>query len=512
MKYPSPLPSMPGDSVDPFPDNWTYLKAELNWLDRVLSLAIARQRKEAKEVDRLARTRADRATSHWWKGLVSLEGEIAYDSPAEMPRRRASKGSYQQQMEAKIQASEQRQIGLGLPLLRNRLQLSVFEKNLVLMTLAPEINRRYGQIYNYLQETEQPGNPGLPMVDLLLRILCRNDAEWRLGRQYLTGDSVLLGHRLLEVQSNQAQPFLTRLVKLSDPLVNFLLADKPDVRFLEELLQPNLSIAHSHPVPLKQSGTTFDAPTSWLRSFPSQPAPSWSDLVLPQTLLEALQHLCQRFKSVSQVDQLWGFEEWIDQPPVGAIALLIGASGTGKTMAVRAIARELGTPFTMVDLALLPPNAHSQVLLAIAEHAPTVLLLKSAQIWLGQSPPLLETEILQFLHQRQQQRSITLLSTTNKQAVKPRWQRRITPILEFPLPDEVNRLRLWQQAFPPQTPLHTDINWEWLAHQFRLTGGEIQTIAREAAFYAAAEMPEAKLAMKHLLQALKARHLKLGKG
>ncbi|WP_421656083.1 AAA family ATPase [Leptothermofonsia sp. ETS-13] len=502
---------MPGDSVEPFPDNWTYLKAELNWLDRVLSLAIARQRKEAKEVDRLARNRADRASSHWWKGLVSLEGEVAYDSPAEMPRRRASKGGYQQQMEAKIRASEQQQIGLGLPLLRNHLQLSAFEKNLVLMALAPEINRRYGQIYNYLQETEQPGAPGLPTVDLLLRILCRNDTEWRLGRQCLTRDSVLLRYRLLEVLSNQAEPFLTRLVKLSDPLVSFLLADKPDVCFLQELLQPDLPVSHSHQIQLKQTGTNSGFPATWLSFFPSQPAPSWLDLVLPPALLETLQHLCQRFKLVSQVDEVWGFQEWMDQPPVGAIALLIGASGTGKTMAARAIAQELGTPLTVVDLALLPPNAHSQVLLAIAEQAPTVLLLKSAQIWLRQPPPLLETEILQFLHQRQLQRSITLLSVPSKQAVKPRWQKRITPILEFPLPDEQSRLRLWQRAFPPQTPLHADIDWEWLAHKFRLTGGEIQVIAREAAFYAAVEIPEAKISMQHLLQTLKARRLKLGR-
>lgn len=275
---------MQAESPEPFLDNWTYLKAELNWLDRVLSLAVARQRKETKEVERLARTRADRATSHWWKGLMSLDGEASYDSPAEMPRRRATKNGYQQQMEAKILASEQRGICLGLPSLRKQLQLSAFEKNLVLMALAPEISRRYGQIYNYLQETELPGASGLPTVDLLLRILCRNDAEWRMARQYLVDGSVLLQYQLLEVrsrlspdQSAPLEPLLSRLVKLSDPLVSYLLADQPDEAFLKSLLQPNRVIDL---IPVASAQPYFFAPTASpsplppLSSSPPPPLPS----------------------------------------------------------------------------------------------------------------------------------------------------------------------------------------------------------------------------------------------
>jgi len=138
---------MQRDSVEPFSNNWAYLRTELSWLDRLLSIAVAKQRQETKELERVSRSRADRATSHWWKGLVSLEGEPAYDSPAVMPPQRAaaSKVSYQQQLESKIQASLRQGIWLGLPMLRDRLQLNPFEKNLVLMALAPEMSRRYGR-------------------------------------------------------------------------------------------------------------------------------------------------------------------------------------------------------------------------------------------------------------------------------------------------------------------------------------------------------------------------------
>lgn len=497
---------MPNDSVEPFPDNWTYLKAELNWLDRVLGLAVAKQRKDVKEIDRLARTRADRATSHWWKGLVSLEGEVAYDSPVESPRRRTAKGGYQQQLEAKIGASQQQGICLGLPTLQKRLKLSMFEKNLVLMVLAPEISRRYGQLYNYLQETDQAGTSGLPTVDLLLRILCRNDSEWRLGRQYLMTKSALLQHQLLEMRSQQAEPLLTRLVKLSDSLVNFLLADKPETADLDLLLQSTSSFIGVSRQNTKQDIQQTDAclqPTSALLNCTITTS-SWSDLVLPESLLDNLKHLSHRIQSLPQVDEAWGFQTTDSSHATGTIALFVGASGTGKTVAASAIAHALEAPLVVADLSLFEAETQIQLLHEITEQSPTVLLLKNAQVWLGEKSFLSAAKIQQFLKLRQQSRSITLLTVHHKPTVKLQWRQQMY-CLEFPKPNEASRLKLWQQAFPAQVPLDAEMDWNLLARRYQLTGGEMMAIARESAFYAAAESPNSKLEMKHLLQALKAR-------
>lgn len=477
---------MPSDSIEPFADNWAYLRAELGWLDRVLSVAISRQRQETKVVDRTARSRVDRVTSHWWKGLVTLEGETSYDSPAENPRRRLSpaKGSYQQQLEAKIQVSQQRGISLGLPLLCGRLKLSVPEKNLVLMALAPEISRRYARLYNYLQETEHPDATGLPTVDLMLRLLCRTDAEWRSLRSALTSDSALIQYHLLELRSSQTAPLLSRLVKLPDPLVNYLLADYPEGDTLETLLHPVSS--PSLPFPL----TSLPSPLQNLRS----------QLILPPPLLEDLQHLCHRVQCAQQVDEDWGFASTGSQLTVGTIALLVGASGTGKTLAARAIAQSLQTPLVCVDLAQVTLDDVPQLLHTIAAQAPTVLLLKSAQAWFSRTALLSPTVIHQFLALRQQHYGITLLSVTHKQSVAPQWRRQVTPLLDFSMPDHITRLKLWRQAFPANVPLDATIDWHGLAQQFVLSGGEINAIAREAAIYAAAAT-EPNVTMQHLIQA-----------
>lgn len=483
--------AMQTDTVEPFLDNWTYLRAELNWLDRVLGLAVARQRKETKEVDRLSRSRADKATSHWWKGLITVGAEASYDSPADKPSARSPKGSYQQQLEAKIRVSEEQGICLGLPSLKHQLQLTSFEKNLVLMALAPEISRRYGRIYNYLQETELPGASGLPTVDLILRILCRNDAEWRVARQSLTSQSILVQRHLLEVRSLQPESFLTRQVKLIDSLVNYLLAEKPSPTELKSLLQ--------------DGGLTAPVSLPLLFPIPLRSRP-WSDLVLPESLLTMLQQLCHRVQFAPQVDQAWGFQQrdGSQSTALGTVGLCIGASGTGKTSAAQAIAHTLAAPLFVVDLALLEPMEHACLLTEIAARSPTVLLLKSANVWLGRNSLLSDEVLRQFIHQRQQNQAITLFSVTQKQSVKPKWQQVLNPILPFPLPDEASRLRLWNQAFPPEVPLDAAIDWELLAHQFRFTGGQIQTVAREAALQAAATSPETNVRMEHLLQACRA--------
>jgi len=61
-----------GVDLLPFSDNWAYLKTELNWLDRLLMLAIARQRKEIATVEKVANTDADRVSAHWWKGIIAV--------------------------------------------------------------------------------------------------------------------------------------------------------------------------------------------------------------------------------------------------------------------------------------------------------------------------------------------------------------------------------------------------------------------------------------------------------
>jgi hypothetical protein len=503
------------DQVEPFPDNWTYLRTELNWLDRVLATAVARQRKDVKDVDRIARSPADRVTSHWWKGLITLEGEMAGDSPADSPRRGSgNRLSYPQQMEARIQASQEKAIHLGLPALSQRLQLSNFEKNLVLLALAPEVSRRYSRIYHYLQESEPPQPNGLPTVDLILRLLCRNDAEWRTARLSLTAESTLVQHSIFRLPDTaQNAPFLAYPVKLSDPVVEFLLADRPLPDALESCLKPPESNFSS--VALRQSGglNTWLPPTR--KGLPDSeavcPADPWSALVLPEPLIASLRHLSDRVRYAQQIDAPWGVQsetQLTQGAPSGTVTLLVGAPGTGKTSAARAIAHRLEMPLVWLDLACIVPTEMAPFLQTLAAQQPTVLLIKSAQVWLGQSPSVPVAAIRNFLDQRRHLPVLTLLSVGRRNLMKASWREQMDYLLEFPMPDASSRLRLWQQAFPAAVPLAPELDWSALT-ALPLSGGEIQAIARDAAIFAAAEGSSTPLTLHHLIQACNLRNRKL---
>ena len=448
--------------AEPFLDNWTYLKVELNWLERLLLTAVARQRKETREIDRVAKTAADRATSHWWKGIVSLDGTIAHDSPVERRKSNSSeaKGNYQQQIEARIRSSQQQGIQLALPDLCDRFRLNPFEKNLILMGLAPEVHRRYAQLYGYLQGKESERSD-LPNVDLALRLFCRTDSEWRAARSSLTASSPLIQHQLIELLS-PTTPLLNRSIKLCDRLVDLLLSES--VR-LPQIHHPGSA------------------------SFPT--------LVLPESLLTDLKHLCHQIQFCAQVDQEWGFQSLDAARLPGIVAMMVGASGTGKLIAASAIAQALNTSLVQIDLATLNPLEQADWMGTIVKQASTVLLIKSAEIGLSRTSPT--NQFHQFLAARRSSRSLTLLSVQRLPIMGQRARSQIQQTLHFPLPDRAARLKLWQQAFSPQVPL-SDLDWNELA-KFSLTGGEIGTIARSAAFFAAAD--STTLEMKHLRQALR---------
>jgi len=180
---------------------------------------VAKARIQEAKLNRHAKTNADRATRDWWEGIVSFE-KVGYDSPP--PARRVNPDqSYQQQLDSRIKQSQAAGIDLVLPRLCDRYKLSLFERQTILLAIAPEIHRRYGELCGYLA-----GSTGLPTVDLALRLFCRDDQAWRQGRsQLLTGALVTEGFLLPVISS--AQSFLQQPLKLNPYLVSDLVGSEP---------------------------------------------------------------------------------------------------------------------------------------------------------------------------------------------------------------------------------------------------------------------------------------------
>ena len=503
--------AMSTHQIERFADNWSYLRTELSWLDHLLMAAVARQRKQTKEVDRIAQNKADRVSSHWWQGIVSLEGKAAYDDCRKPPAASTTKLGYQQQLELRVQASQSTGILLALPLLRDRLNLTVFEKNLTLLCLAPEINRRYARIYRYLKGDDEIMPNDLPTIDLVLRLLCRNDTEWSQARRSFTPEAVLVRRGLLEIPTRSHDTRLNSVVRLTDPLVAFLLSDRPTATDLDGVLDATQPILESDS-PFMAAGSFSSAggslsgfepfiPESYLTQ---QATVTWSDLVLPPSLLAALKPIADRLQVQPQVAQQWQATAGAEALKLGQVIVLTGAAGTGKMSVVQAIASQQATAVTWLDLAQVDPDQAASVLQDIAAQAPTVLMLKSAQLWFGRLAQVHRAELHRFLALRRRQPSLTVLVTQRPEAIAPYWRRQIDQQIAIPMPTASDRLLLWQRAFPPSISLG-DLPWQWLADQFPISGGHIRAIAHEASLCAALDPSSSlhtSLHIGHLLQAL----------
>ncbi|NER79036.1 MAG: hypothetical protein F6K42_05540 [Leptolyngbya sp. SIO1D8] len=490
---------MSNHGVKPFENNWAYLKTELRWLDRVLMLAVSRQRQDDKILRQVTNTPADKVTSHWWKGIITVNRGID-DREGPSPRNVAKPGksvSYSHHLESRIQASHNAGIVLALPALRDRFSLTEVEKNILLLAIAPEVNRRYGRLYSYLQE-DAGTLEDLPTVDLCLRLLCRNDQAWQQARTRLTASDSIAQRGLVDWIGDEDGTLLSQQVRVTDAVANYLLADTPNL----QKLHLSLNQADTHLAPFFEVDSA--ASTSSRNILPTGDAAGsgkaagddngaddiaslkadepevaqhlpasaqtveapWQQLVLPQTLIRQLQHLSRQGRQRQQ-----------HQEASGLIVLLVGVSGTGKTISAATVATDLGLPLTCVDLEVLSLDSYPTILTDAPTEDPSLLLLKQGEHWFGRNPQVEQTWLHQWWQWRQQLHGLTLVSVHELPVVRPRWRQKFDGILTFSRPDTKARRRLWEQAFSPDIKTQS-LDWAEMAKQLPLTGGEIGAIAQ----------------------------------
>nr|BFD94105.1 ATP-binding protein [Kitasatospora sp. Xyl93] len=129
----------------------------------------------------------------------------------------------------------------GLAWLAERYALSVFELNVLLVALAPEVDLRYERLYGYLQDDVTRRRP---TVELTLNLLCCGVAEKMRRRCDFAADAPLLRHRLVRLVADphQVEPsLLARYVVPDEQIVDVLL----DVSGLDRRLTVWCRLVHA---------------------------------------------------------------------------------------------------------------------------------------------------------------------------------------------------------------------------------------------------------------------------
>lgn len=247
---------------------------------------------------------------------------------------------------------------------------------------------------------------------------------------------------------------------------------------------------------------------------------SWTHLVVNQTVSQKLRELEQRCRYREKLLAYLG-PAFGSQMNRGVRALFSGPSGTGKTLAAKILAAELGMDLYRVDLASVinkyigetEKNLHQ--VFSTAEELDVILLLDEGDALLGSRTDVkssndryanLETNYL--LQRLEHYEGIVIVTTNLADNIDSAFQRRMDVVVQFVPPEAKERLQLWYLHLPEWQAVEADF-LEQVAICCKLTGGQIRN-ATMLATLLALDGKNKTVNQSHLEQALRSEYRKAG--
>ncbi len=252
-----------------------------------------------------------------------------------------------------------------------------------------------------------------------------------------------------------------------------------------------------------------------------EPAFTWDDLVLPERQRALLTSVSAYLRHRDLVLSQWGYEQLVSGSQ-GLKVLFAGESGTGKTMAARVLANELGLDIYRIDLAGVVSKYIGETeknldrIFAAAEGSNAILFFDEADALFGKRTEVRDShdryaniEVAYLLQKMEDYPGAVVLATNFRKNMDDAFLRRLDFLVDFPFPEPDDRERIWRRQLPAQAPLADDVDPAALAARFKLAGGSIRNCSLAAAFLAADE--GTPIEMRHLLRAVAVEYAKLGR-
>jgi hypothetical protein len=247
---------------------------------------------------------------------------------------------------------------------------------------------------------------------------------------------------------------------------------------------------------------------------------SWRDLVVSTATAVRLRDLELRCRHRERLLQHLG-SAFANSSNRGVRALFTGASGTGKTLAAKIIAAELGIDLYRVDLGAVvnkyigetEKNLHQ--VLSRAEALDVILLLDEGDSLLGNRTEVktandryanLETNYL--LQRLETYQGIVIVTTNASQHIDRAFQRRMDVVVSFVHPQPDERRAIWQLHLPERHAIGGDL-FDEVVQRCALTGGQIRNAALHATLLAVDEGGGAVREL-HLEAAIRGEYRKAG--
>jgi hypothetical protein len=251
------------------------------------------------------------------------------------------------------------------------------------------------------------------------------------------------------------------------------------------------------------------------------PRYGWQDIVLPEDQIAILGEIVAAVRGRSKVLETWRVGQKLVSS-TGITVLFAGPPGTGKTMAAEIIAAELGLDLYKIDLSTVvskyigETEKNLEQIFTEATNSNAILFFDEADALFGKRSEVRDShdryaniEISYLLQRMEAYNGVTILATNLRANLDEAFTRRLQFAVDFPFPEEADRLRIWQTLFPPDVPRAADVEFEMLAQRFKLAGGSIRNVIVNSAYLAASS--SGVVTMEHLLHGTRRELQKMGR-
>lgn len=204
-------------------------------------------------------------------------------------------------------------------------------------------------------------------------------------------------------------------------------------------------------------------------------------VVLPEEHKTTILQTVESYEAFRKYRKKSGLEETMSYG-AGLVLLLCGASGTGKTMTVNAVAHHLGKRVLLVDFPSLQGKRQEGVdvdadlrgLFREADMSNAVLFFDECETIFRQRDMGGDRLLNALLTEIERYEGIVFLATNRPFDLDEAMHRRITAVFEFKAPDHIQRKKIWHVLVHASLQTSPDIDWDAISLKYELSGGFIK--------------------------------------
>lgn len=236
---------------------------------------------------------------------------------------------------------------------------------------------------------------------------------------------------------------------------------------------------------------------SYSGNFPAQLITTemeWKDLVLEPATRNQIDEILVWIEHGETLLDQWDMRRKIKP---GYRSLFYGPPGTGKTLTATLLGKATGRDVYRIDLSKVVSKYIGETeknlsrVFDLAENKQWILFFDEADALFGKRTSVSSShdryanqEVSYLLQRIEDFPGIVVLASNLRSNLDEAFTRRFQSIIQFPMPEQDERLQLWKRGFSKQSVLDQQVDLKQIAKNYELAGGSVMNVIRYSSLMA----------------------------